>query len=126
MMRLALIGERLHSQSSSNWGQTRSANIVREQPHAVLSQKAVHRVPRHQMADQTPACPTTPGQEPTGPAMPGSLSIPTPKREIVEFDGLQEKRLARATAVSSSKLVMRIQFLFLLYDRPLSLRDLGL
>jgi hypothetical protein len=39
--------------------------------------KAVHRVPRHQTADQTPPRPTTPGQEPTGPAIPASLSIPT-------------------------------------------------
>ena len=35
-------------------------------------------------------------------------------------------RLAREPPVSSSKLVMRIRFVLLLYDRPLSLRDLGL
>jgi len=35
-------------------------------------------------------------------------------------------RLAKASPISSSKLVTRVQFLFLLYDRPLSLRDLGL
>ena len=31
-----------------------------------------------------------------------------------------------AAAEITSKLVMRVQFLFLLFDRPLSLRDLGL
>ena len=34
--------------------------------------------------------------------------------------------LVRNPLGASSKLVMRIQFLFLLYDRPPSLRDLGL